>query len=153
MVGEKRSGFSLLEAIMVVTFVAVIAAIAVPRLNFAAVSKQRAKCLARKIVADLHRTRRLAIVHAAANPDGYALMMLGSAPYSNYEIVALDSVSTLDTHAIETQVSCEGGTSFEFGPLGNLLDGSDTQLTVSAEGKRFTITVTPATGAIKCVED
>ena len=150
---EKRAGFSLFEAIIVVTFVAVIAAIAVPRLNFAAISKQRAQCLARKIVADLHRTRRLAIVHAAANPDGYALIMLGSAPYTSYEIVNLDSVSTEDSHQIEPQVSCQGGASFEFGPLGNLLDGSDTQLTVSAEGKTFTITIVPATGAIKCVEN
>ncbi|HUT29881.1 MAG TPA: hypothetical protein VMX13_08825 [Sedimentisphaerales bacterium] len=153
MASRKPKGFSLLEAIIVVTFIAVIAAIAVPRLNFAVISKQRAECAARKIVTDLHRTRQLAITHAATNPAGYALNMLGAVPYSSYEIVRLDSVDTVDSLAIESRVTCEGGVTFEFGPLGNLEPGSDTQMTVSAEGKTFTITIVPATGAIKCVEN
>jgi type II secretory pathway pseudopilin PulG len=150
---DKRSAFSVLEAIIVLTFIAVIAAIAVPRLNFAVISKQRAECAARKIVTDLHRTRQLAIAHAAGNAKGFAMRMVDSAPYTSYQIVNLDAEVTVDQHTMDSKISCTGGPTFEFGPLGNLEPGSDTQLTVSAEGKTFTITIIPATGAIKCVEN
>jgi type II secretory pathway pseudopilin PulG len=149
---DKRSAFSVLEAIIVLTFVAVIAAIAVPRINFGAISKQKAECAARKVVTDLRRTRRFAISSAAVNPHGFSLIVFGSSPFS-YEVRTLDGGATLETHTFDSQVSCTGGTSFGFGPLGNLLDGSDTGLTISAEGKTFTITVIPATGAITCVEN
>jgi Tfp pilus assembly protein FimT len=152
MTADKRSAFSVLEAIILLTFVAVIAAIAVPRINFAAISKQTAECAARKIVTGLRRTRRFAISDAAVNPQGFSLNISGSSPYG-YEVKTVNDGATLETHTFDSQVSCAGGTTFAFGPLGNLLDGSDTGLTVSAEGKTFTITIIPATGAIKCVEN
>jgi type II secretory pathway pseudopilin PulG len=149
---DNRSAFSVLEAIIVLTFVAVIAAIAVPRINFAAISRQRAECAARRIVTDLRRTRRFAISSAAVNPHGFSLIVLGSSPL-RYDVRTLDGGATLESHTFDSQVSCTGGTSFAFGPLGNLLDGSDSGLAISAEGKTFTITIIPATGAIRCVEN
>jgi len=153
MTADKRSAFSVLEAIIVVTFIAVIAAIAVPRLNFGIISRQRAECVARKIVTDLRRTRQHAITNAANNPEGYALNMIGSAPYGGYQIVRLGTSDTLDSCTIESRVSCKGGSNFEFGPLGNLKDGSSAELTVESEGRAFRISIVPATGAIKCVEN
>jgi len=44
------------------------------------------------------------------------------------------------------------GIRYIFGPLGNL-EGSATQMIVSTEGRSFTITINPATGAVKCVEN
>jgi Tfp pilus assembly protein FimT len=150
---KTRDGYSLTELIIIVIFLGILAAIAVPRFNFAIIAKQKADSQARKIVTDLRRTRRLAISDAANNSDGYALNMLGSAPYTYYQIVDLSDLSEVDSHNIDSAVTCTGGSEFQFNRLGNLKTGSDTQLTVSAGDKTFTIDIIPATGTIECSEN
>lgn len=152
MARQKRA-FTLIEVILVVLFLGIMAAIAIPRLSLSVSSKQKADCLARKIVTGLRRTRRLAISNAADNTAGFKLNMTGSSPYTGYDIVDANSAETVDSHTINSAVSCTGGDEFEFGPLGNLLSGSDTQLVISAGGKTFTIDITSATGMVKCTEN
>jgi hypothetical protein len=129
------------------------AAIVVPRLNYALVSKSKAEVTARKIVTDLRRTRSLAISEAATNSDGYALLMVGAGSYTGYEIQNADTGVTVDSHAIDPSIACTGGQQFLFTRLGNLKPGSDNQLSVSAGGKNFTISIVRATGSIKCSEN
>ena len=150
---RQSSAVTLVELVIILVFIGICAVIAVPRMNFSAVSKQKADTVARKITTDLRRTRRLAISDAANNSEGFALKMTGSSPYTGYEIENLDTTETVDSHTIGSGVTCTGGNEFDFGPLGNLLTGSDTQLTVSASGKTFTIAITSATGMIKCTEN
>lgn len=150
---QPKKAFTLVELIIVVVFLGIFAAISVPRLNLSIISKQKADCQARKIITDLRRTRTLAISDAANNTNGFALKMTGTAPYSAYEIVNLDTEATVDSHTLNSAVSCTGGANFGFGPLGNLLSGSDTELAVSAQGKTFTISIIPATGMIRCAEN
>jgi Tfp pilus assembly protein PilE len=146
----KRTAYSFIEIIIVVIFLGVIAAIAVPKLNFSVTSKQQAEALAGKIVTDLRRTRMLSISSAATNTAGFALNMTGSSPYTGYEIRNLDTSEVVDTFTIDSGVSCTGGDNFQFGPLGNLLAGSDNQLVISASGKTCTISILTATGMVKC---
>ena len=68
-----KQAFSLVELIIVVLFLGILATVAVPRLNFSAVTKQKADTIARKIVTDLRRTRRMAVSGAADNTSGFAL--------------------------------------------------------------------------------
>jgi Tfp pilus assembly protein FimT len=150
---EKVRAFSLVEVIIIVLFLSLFAAMAAPRFNFATSSKQKAEATARKIMAGLWRTRRLAISDAASNVAGYALNMLGPSPYTGYTIDNLGTSTTVDSHTIDSSVSCTGGAAFTFGPLGNLQPGSDRQLTVSASGKTFTIIIAAATGTVKCEEN
>jgi hypothetical protein len=79
--------------------------------------------------------------------------MTGSAPYSGYQIQNLNTSTVVDSHTIDSNINCTGSSQFRFGPLGNLLTGSGNQLVVSASGKTFTITLTPATGTVKCTEN
>ena len=150
---KNGAAYSIVELLIIVIFLGVIAAMALPRLNFSASAEQKADTVAWKIVTDLRRTRGLALSNAANNPTGYALNMSGSAPYSRYEIENLDTAETIDSHTIDSAITCAGGAAFQFGPLGNLKAGSDDQLTIQASGKTFTIAVTPATGMVKCTEN
>jgi len=150
----QKTAFSFVELIMIVAFLGIFAFIAVPRFNHAIIKKQKAETTARKIVTDLRLTRRLAISDAANNTKGFELKMVGSTPYTTYEIENVDTHATVASHTIDSglSISCPTGIRFIFGPLGNL-EGSATQIIVSAEGRSFTITINPATGIIKCVEN
>jgi Tfp pilus assembly protein FimT len=147
----KRTAYSLAEMIVVVMIIGALAFIAIPRLNFAALHHKQAHTIAKKIITDLRRTRTLAISKAANNPAGYRLQMVGSSPYTSYQIVDTNSSGTVvDSQTIDSPVSCTGGSQFGFGPLGNLLTGSGTTLSVSSEGKTYTITVITGTGIAEC---
>ncbi len=149
---KGRGAFSLVELIIVVLILGALAFMAVPRLQFAALFKKQAHTVAKKIVTDLRRTRMLAISSAAGNPSGFKLRMVGSSPYGSYEIVDNATGQVVDSHTIDSKISCTGTSEFSFGPLGNLISTGGTTLSVSAEGKTFTITVVTATGTIKCSE-
>jgi type II secretory pathway pseudopilin PulG len=150
---RTKNAFGIIELIIVVLFLGFFAVIAVPRLNLAAVSKNKAQTVAAKIVNDLRLARRLAISDAANNAAGFGLSMIGGPDYNGYEIKNLNTLVTQFSHSIDPEVSCKGGSNFEFGPLGNLKAGSGTELYVEAEGISLFISVTPATGTVKCTEN
>ena len=150
---DARKAFTLTELMMVVLVLGILVAVTVPRMNFAVIIKNKTETTAKKIITDLRRARSLAISNAADNTSGYGLHMTGSAPYGGYEIVNLDDSATVDSLTVDADISCTGGSSFDFGPLGNLLLGSDDQLTVSGGGKSFTISVISVTGTVRCVEN
>ena len=150
---HTRRAYTLTEVIIVSLIVGVMTMVAIPRLNLAAIYKQTADTTAKKIVTDLRRARMMAIADAAGNTSGFELKMLGTSPFASYEINNLDTSAAVDTHTVDSNIDCTGGSTFQFGPLGNLLGGSDTQLTVGSSGRSFTITITSATGMAKCVEN
>ncbi len=143
----RRTAYSLAEMIVVVLIIGALAFIAVPRLNLAALYHKQAHIVAKTIVTDLRRTRTLAISNAATNATGFTLSISGSV----YQIVNDSNGATVDSQAIDSHITCGGGTVFSFGPLGNLR-ASSTPLTVSDKnGERtYTITITPGTGMVKC---
>ncbi len=172
---KKKNAHTLIELILVILILAAVAFIAIPKLQFATVYRKQADTVARKIVTDLRRTRQLAISNAATNTDGFQLKMSGisatpipvpvpalillAAPaavplgYTGYEIINLNTGTTIDSHTIDSVIRCTGGKYFSFGPLGNLKAGSGTQLTIAARGKSFIISITSATGMIQCTEN
>ena len=143
----------MVELLLMVIIFGILALIAMPRFNYAIVRQCKAEAAAKEIVSDLCLTRRLAISDAANNNVGFELTMLGGGPYTGYEIENSDTLATVASYAIDSDVVCSGDNSFQFEPLGNLEAGGNGQLTVSAEGKVFTITIIQATGTVKCVED
>lgn len=149
---EKKRAFSLMEVMLCVLMLGILAAVSLPRLNYAVIYKQKAQAAARVITTYLRRTRSLAIANAATNTSGFALNMIGSAPYSSYRIVDLSNSATIDTINLDSQIDCIGGNSFQFGPLGNRI-GPNTGLTISAQGKSLTINIVSATGIVKCIEN
>ena len=70
-------------------------------------------------------------------------------PYRSYQIVDQHNRATVATCQIPAGVRCVGGRRFEFGPLGNLQSGSNTQLQIGTEGKTYLLEIVPATGAVE----
>lgn len=135
---------------MAVALLGILAAVALPRFQMGAVSRQTARTLARQIAADLRYTRQRALAEAAGNPDGFELVMDGSGTYTGYAIRNCNTGQTERTFPIPSSIQCTGGKTFSFGPLGNLLPGSDTDLQVAADGEPYSITVIPTTGSVIC---
>jgi len=147
--GLRRRGYTLVEIVTVVLILSILACIAGPRLNLGAASGARADAFVQQIATALRRTRAEAVLHAGENPAGYVLTMTGDVPYFGYRIVSLDDSTAIADCDIPDALGCSGGRRFAFGPLGNLLNGSDTELRLAAEGRVYFIQVEPATGAVK----
>ena len=150
---QKRPAFTLVEMILVGVLLAIMAVIAVPRFNFAGVAKYKAENVARKIVTDLRRTRLMAIADAPNNNKGFEFNLVGSDPFTGYDIVNVDTGETVESHTTDSDVIITGDSKFRFGPQGNITVAGHTTITVSAGGKSFTITVIVATGSVICVEN
>jgi len=146
-------GHTLVEVVTVVLVLSILTCIAVPRLDFGAVWGARADAVVQRLATDLRHTRVLAITHAAGNPDGFVLVMQGVEPYRSYQIVDRHDRTVVTTCHLPAGVQCGGGRRFEFGPLGNLQNGSDTRLGIRAEGKSYRLEIVPATGAVQWYRD
>jgi type II secretory pathway pseudopilin PulG len=150
---RDNKAFTLAELILVVFLLGIMAFVAVPRLQFATLRRMQADTVAGGLAADLRLARALAVDHSATNVVGFGLSMTGAEPYSGYDIINLDTDEIIESYTIAPEIQCTGGSDFRFGPLGNLLSGSDNQIVVSAEGRSFTINVISGTGTVQCVED
>ncbi|UCD50901.1 MAG: prepilin-type N-terminal cleavage/methylation domain-containing protein [Phycisphaerales bacterium] len=150
---DRRRGYTVAELLVVVLIIGVLAAVGVPRLQFGLRDRSQGSVTAWKIVTDLRRTRSLAILHAATNPQGFALNVRRQGKNTTYDLVDLSNSRVVESHAIDSSVVCEGGASFQFGPLGALKDGSDSSLELSLGPSTFELTVVPATGTVRCVEN
>ncbi len=142
-------GHTLVEVVTVVLVLSILAWIAVPRLDFSTVWGVRADAVVRRLATDLRHTRALAITQAARNPEGFALVMQGADPYRSYQIVDRHDRTVVTTCHLPADVRCGGGRRFEFGPLGNLQNGSDAHLGIRTEGKSYRLEIVPATGAVQ----
>jgi type II secretory pathway pseudopilin PulG len=147
--GFPTTGHTLVEVITVVLILSILAVVAVPRVNLGAVGGVRADATVRQIATDLRRARANAILHAARNPQGFALVMSGGSPYDGYEILDLRDSTAIAVCRIPETVRCTGGQRFEFGPLGNLRTGSATSLRVAANRRTYLVEIVPTTGAVR----
>jgi len=153
MVNNPCHGHTLVEAVTIVLVLSVLACIAVPRLNFGALWGARTDAVVQRLATDLRHTRTLAITHAARNPDGFVLMMRGGDPCRGYQIIDQHDRTVVATCNLPAGVQCGGGRRFEFGPLGNLQNGSDAYLDIWTEGKSYKLEIVPATGAVQWQRD
>ena len=148
----SRTGHTIAELLIVVLIVGVLTAVAIPRLQFGLIGQNQAKAAAWKIVADLRRTRSLAILHAATNTQGFGLEMQCRGTRTTYDLVDLSDSRAVDSHTLASDVAWDGGSQFRFNPLGALQEGSDSVLEISGGQRVFAIRIIPATGSVTCQE-
>jgi type II secretory pathway pseudopilin PulG len=145
---KSTAGFTMIEAVLVLVLIAVMGTIAIPRFAGEMLNATSAIGASRELSSDMRLCRSMAIANAGTNPTGYALKMIGTTPYPGYELVDLQTATTLSTKNFPAGVSATGDDEYRFGPLGNLLTGSGTSCTISGSGKHFQLTVTVATGSV-----
>jgi len=143
-------GISYFELLLVLALLGLLAAATAPRIRMTAVDRQTARSVARQITADLRYARQLALTDAGSNTRGYDLIMEGSGSFTGYSICNRQSGKILQAAPISSNIQCTGGQIFSFGPMGNLLAGSATELQAGAGDETYSITVIPATGSVLC---
>lgn len=146
------TAYTLVELLIVVAILATLAFVAVPRLQFGAIRQRKAEAAAMEVVSALRRTRSLAILYAATNQTGYGLRVQSASGIASYQIVDLSNSGVVDSYTLDSEVTCTGGQSFQFSPLGTLKQGSDSALSVTAGGRTCAITIIAGTGLVKCNE-
>jgi Tfp pilus assembly protein FimT len=149
---RQKTAFTLVEVILIVLFLGIVAVIAIPIISYSGSSRQKADGVAKKIVTDIRRTRMLAISNAATNPTGFTLKMTGSVPYSGYQIIDDSNGTVVYSQTIASGISCTGSDLYPFGPIGNHRRVRIDMLTISAQGRTYTVSVPYATGVVKCTK-
>jgi len=146
---NKRKAVTLIELLIVVLIITAFAFIAIPRMGMANIFKGKADTAASTMASAIRYCRTLAIANAAVNQQGYRLDITGSGSSRGFQIVNLQTSQVVKTETLPEGVSCTGANDFRFGPLGNRLGDTD-NLTVSAGGKSYVVSVVSATGMVKC---
>ncbi len=148
-INHPSHGYTLVEVVTVALMISILTCVAVPRLDLRPVWGARVDAAVRRLVTDLRHTRALAITHAARNPRGFALVIQGTEHGCDYQIINRGDHTAATTCTLPAGIQCGGGRRFEFGPLGNLQNGSDARLRIQTEGKAYRIEIAPATGAVE----
>jgi prepilin-type N-terminal cleavage/methylation domain-containing protein len=126
---RKRSGFTLVELLIVIVLIGIFAAIAIPRFT---TNQRTAYTMVRKIVSDLRYTRSLAISSGERYYLHFTNLVDGS--YRQYDIYKISSPSNIhigDTRFIPANVRCTVITEpaddkFTFNYLGECNNGNGT---------------------------
>jgi len=139
----RKKGYTLIETIFVVVVIAVLAAMALPRLTGSFNDKMKVKTAAHKLVSDLRLTRRLAVTRH----EDYRLSVDSSG--NEYAIYDASNSQVGEIRSIDSDVTISADKDFIFELLGNADVASDTSVSLSNGGNQADITVTIATGMIQ----
>ena len=141
-VGTPR-GFTLIELLLTVAVLAILAGIAIPRMDWDVLGKVDCQTSARKFGNYLKLARSFAITNAADNTSGYKVVVSG--PFTSYSIINAGTEEVVKGPIeIPEGVTCTGDGEFAFTTLGELTQGSGTlTLEFSSSGETTVVSVTP----------
>lgn len=142
----RARGYTLIELIFVVIVVMLVAVIVIPRMGLPFTVKMKVYTASKKLVSTLRYTRRLAIT----NNENYRLQVTAST--NEYEIYDSGDGQVGNTETIDSTITVSGDKDFIFEAFGNASAASDTDISLSADGNQYDITVTVATGRVELAE-
>jgi prepilin-type N-terminal cleavage/methylation domain-containing protein len=147
-----RAGFTLVELIMVVAVLAILMAIAIPRMGWGMMDKMQAETTARKFSDYLKLARSLAITHASSNSDGFECTLRFNLMDDYWAIRIVNRVTSdvvKGPSKLPEGVTKDGDITFQFTPLGKLQSGTTKTVRFTKSGNTSIVTVT-AIGRITC---
>ncbi len=141
-----RAGFTLIELIMVVAILAIMTAIAIPRIGWGSMDKVQAETTARQFSDYLKLARSLAISNAGSNSSGYEARVLISLMTGEMRLVLVivnrGTSEEVKNYMIPKDVTRSGDHTFQFTPLGTLQSGTTQTVQFTKSGYTSTVTVT-----------
>lgn len=143
---SRARGYTLIELVFVVVVIVLVAMVVIPRMGLPFTTKMKVYTASRKLVSNLRYTRRLAIT----NNENYRLNVDSST--NEYEIYDSGDAQVGNTETIDSSITVSGDKDFIFEAFGNASAASDTDISLSADGNQYDITVTIATGRVELVE-
>lgn len=141
---KKDKGFTLIEALMIISIIGILSALAIPR--FASVGKKSAYMVSRQIVVDMRYARSLAVTSGTRHIVKF--FPAGGSEYSSYGIFkdANPDVQIGDLRQIPETVTCTSSVEqFNFEKLGNATGGT---ITLNDGARQFVVYVTASTGRV-----
>ena len=139
------------ELIMVVAVLAILTAIAIPRMGWGTMGGVQAETTAREFSSYLKLARSLAISNAGSNSDGYKVEIHTAQEYFRIKNEATNTI-VKGPITIPEGVTADAPSSFyvfQFTPLGKLESGTTKTVQFTKSGKTVVVTVT-AIGRITC---
>lgn len=141
---KKDKGFTLIEALMIISVIGILTALAIPR--FGTVGKKSAYMVSRQIVVDMRYARSLAVTTGTTHIVKF--FPAGGSQYSSYGIFkdADPDVQIGNLRQIPTTVTCTSSSEqFNFEKLGNATGGT---ITLDDEHKHYVVYVIATTGRV-----
>ena len=138
-----RTGFSLIELVLVVALLAVLTSIAIPRIGWETMDNAQVETAARQFSDYLKLARSLAITHASSNGEGYTVALSSSQPYTYSLSNADTSVVVKGPIELPEGVSRSGDLTYQFTPIGGLSGSGTLSVQFSKSGNTSVVTVTP----------
>ncbi len=141
---KKAKGFTLIEALMVLSMIGILAALAIPR--FGSVGKKSAYMTSRQIVVDMRYARSLAVTTGTTHIVKF--FPAGAGEYTSYGIFkdADPDVQVGDIKKIPETVTCTSSTEqFNFEKLGNATGGN---ITLTDDAKQYVVYIISSTGRV-----
>jgi prepilin-type N-terminal cleavage/methylation domain-containing protein len=138
-----RSGFTLIELVLVVALIAILASIAMPRSGWETMDKIQVESTGRQFSDYLKLARSLAITHASSNSRGYRVVLSRRRPYT-YSLINSDTSEVIKGPiSLPEGLGRSGDRTYEFTPLGNLSGSHELSVQFSKSGNTSDVTVTP----------
>ncbi|MCG8696465.1 MAG: prepilin-type N-terminal cleavage/methylation domain-containing protein [Bacteroidales bacterium] len=139
-------GFSLVELILVVSLLAIITSITVPRLNYGAINNATVKTTAQRFASTLRLARSFEIANSGSNEQGYRVVI----DTDSYSLLHATSLATeRGPITIPAGVSTSGDTTFQFNRLGESSDGLGKTVTFSNSEVSYVVTMTGVGGIVQ----
>jgi len=138
-----RTGFTLIELILMVAVLAILVSIVIPRIGWETMGKVQAETAARQFSDYLKLARSLTITHASSNSEGYKVVLSPSQPYT-YSLINADTSDVVKGPiALPEGVARSGDRTYQFTPLGELSVSRTLEVEFSKSDEVAVVTVTP----------
>lgn len=140
---RTRSGFTLVEVMIVIAVLGILMAITLPR--FGGLTERKLENEARRVQSDLRLARTLAV---ASGVNCFLMIYPLTNEYKIYKGAVAPGNQVGETRIIKSGITASGNDTFIFEALGNANAASGTSMNLTSGSVQYNIAITAATGMV-----